>query len=60
LQGWFNNRALTYQVIVQERTDMPQVAEEKSLNTKEQYLKLIEEYPLVKELRDKLRLELDY
>jgi DNA polymerase III subunit gamma/tau len=60
LQGWFNNRALTYQVIVEERSDMPQVPQEKALNTKEQYLKLIEEYPLVKELRDKLRLELDY
>jgi DNA polymerase III subunit gamma/tau len=60
LQGWFNNRALTYQVIVEERTEMPQEPQEKSLNTKEQYLKLIEEYPMVKELRDKLRLELDY
>jgi DNA polymerase III subunit gamma/tau len=60
LQGWFNNRILTYQVIVQERSDIPQLPQEKSLNTKEQYLKLIEEYPLVKELRDKLRLELDY
>jgi DNA polymerase-3 subunit gamma/tau len=30
------------------------------LSTKEQYLKMIEQYPLVKELKDKLRLELDY
>jgi DNA polymerase-3 subunit gamma/tau len=30
------------------------------LNTREQYLKIIEEYPLVKELKDRLRLELDY
>jgi DNA polymerase III subunit gamma/tau len=60
LQGWFNNRTLTYQVIVEERADMPQAPQEKTLNTKEQYLKLIEEYPMVKELRDKLRLELDY
>ena len=28
--------------------------------TEAQYMKLIEEYPLVKELKDKLRLELDY
>jgi DNA polymerase III subunit gamma/tau len=59
LQGWFNNRTLTWQVIVEER-EMPAVPQEKSLNTKEQYLKLTEEYPMIKELRDKLRLELDY
>jgi DNA polymerase III subunit gamma/tau len=59
LQGWFSNRTLTWQVIVEER-DTPVVQQEKTLNTKEQYLKLVEEYPMVKELRDKLRLELDY
>jgi len=30
------------------------------LSSKEQYLKLVEQYPLVKELKDRLRLELDY
>ena len=30
------------------------------LSAKEQYLKLIEQYPVVKELKDRLRLELDY
>jgi DNA polymerase III subunit gamma/tau len=30
------------------------------LSSREQYQKLVEEYPIVKELRDKLRLELDY
>jgi DNA polymerase-3 subunit gamma/tau len=30
------------------------------LSSKEQYQKIIEQYPLVKELRDRLRLELDY
>ena len=33
---------------------------EKTLNTKEQYFKIIEEYPLVKELKERLKLELDY
>jgi DNA polymerase III subunit gamma/tau len=59
LQGWFNNRALTWQVIVQEK-EVQQVPQEKALNTRDQYLKLVEEYPMVKELKDKLRLELDY
>ena len=30
------------------------------LGTKEQYLRMIEQYPLVKELKDRLNLELDY
>ena len=30
------------------------------LSSREQYQKIIEQYPLVKELRDRLRLELDY
>jgi DNA polymerase III subunit gamma/tau len=60
LQGWFANRTLTWQVIVEE-TEAPALEpQEKALNTREQYQKIIEEYPLVKELKDKLRLELDY
>lgn len=59
LQNYFNNRSLTYkiQVIEKEGNDEPI---QKTLNTKEQYLRIIEEYPLVKELKDRLRLELDY
>ena len=59
LQTHFGNKLLTYsvQVVEKEKTDG---LEEKTLNTKEQYLKIIEEYPLVKELKDRLKLELDY
>jgi DNA polymerase-3 subunit gamma/tau len=35
-------------------------AKEENLTTREQYLRIIEQYPLVKELKDKLRLQLDY
>ncbi len=59
LQGHFCNRQLTYSVIIQEREDNS-LPKEKQLNTREQFLKIIEEYPLVKELKDRLRLELDY
>ena len=58
LQDHFNNRKLTYKVIVVE-TGEKKPAEE-HLSTKQQYLKMIEQYPLVKELKDKLKLELDY
>jgi DNA polymerase-3 subunit gamma/tau len=36
-----------------------QLAEE-HLNARQQYLRMIEEYPLVKELKDRLKLDLDY
>ncbi len=59
LQEYFCNRQLTYNVVIIEKEDNGQMME-KPLSTREQYLKIIEEYPLVKELKDRLRLELDY
>ena len=59
LQHHFGNKALSYNVIIVE-TEASSQPIDKPLNTKEQYLKIIEEYPLVKELKDRLRLELDY
>ncbi len=59
LQDHFCNRQLTYSVIIIEKEDAGQ-PRERPLNTREQYQKIIEEYPLVKELKDRLRLELDY
>ena len=59
LQAHFNNRFLTYKVIIVENGNKNEVKEE-HLSTKEQYLRIIEEYPLVKQLKDKLGLQLDY
>ncbi len=59
LQAHFNNRFLTYRVIIIENKNN-NLVEEKHLTTKEQYLKIIEEYPLVKQLKDRLGLQLDY
>jgi DNA polymerase III subunit gamma/tau len=59
LQKWFNNRSLTYTVSISENTDVPEKSDS-PLNSREQYQKMIEEFPLVRELRDRLRLELDY
>jgi DNA polymerase III subunit gamma/tau len=59
LQAYFNNRFLIYRVIIIENTDAG-TQKEKHLTTKEQYLKVIEEYPLVKQLKDRLGLQLDY
>ena len=59
LQDHFCNRQLTYNVTIIENEDAGQ-HKERPLNTREQYLKIIEEYPMVRELKDRLRLELDY
>lgn len=59
LQQFFCNRQLTYSVIIVENDENAAPAA-RPLSSREQYLKIIEEYPLVKELKDKLRLELDY
>jgi DNA polymerase-3 subunit gamma/tau len=58
LQQHFNNRKLSYKVVIESTGEVKQVVEH--LSTKQQYLKMIEQYPLVKELKDKLKLELDY
>ena len=59
LQEHFKNRYLVYQlsVIPNENENFPQ---EKILSTKEQYLKIIEEYPNVKQLKDQLGMQLDW
>ncbi len=59
LQSHFKNRFLTYKVKVVENENGKKPLEI-HLSAKEQYLKMIEEYPLVKELKDRLRLDLDF
>ena len=59
MQLHFNNRLLKYQLIVVEN-EVPADTGEKPLNSKQQYQLLAEEYPLIKELKDRLKLELDY
>jgi DNA polymerase-3 subunit gamma/tau len=58
LQQYFNNRLLAYQVLVIEKADNS-VVTDVPLTRKQQYLKMIEEYPLVKELKERLKLALD-
>ena len=58
LQQYFNNRSLIYNITVIEEEITKEVGDA-PLSRKQQYLKIIEEYPLVKELRDRLKLELE-
>lgn len=59
LQVWFNNKSLSYQLVIGDQTE-DQVQSDVALNSREQYYKMIEQFPLVKELKERLRLELDY
>lgn len=59
LMTYFKNRNITYQIVITEQ-DKEETKSEKPLNTKEKYQLMIEQYPNIKVLRDKIRLELDY
>ena len=59
LQLQLQNRLLQFSVIVEENADdRPKI--ELTLTAKEQFQKMADQYPLVKELKDRIRLELDY
>lgn len=59
LQKVFANKTISFTVIVEERAQTEE-PEDKPLNKREQFQQIVEQYPLVKELKDRLRLELDY
>ncbi len=59
LQKVFANKTISFTVIVEEKTHVEEPGE-KPLNKREQFQQIVEQYPLVKELKDRLRLELDY
>ena len=59
LQSHFNNRYLTYKLSVAE-DENEEVPKEEVLSTRQQYLRIIEQYPLVKQLKDQLGMQLDF
>lgn len=59
IQTFFNNKKLTYQVIVEETGERAEPVE-RPLNTKELFQQMSTQYPLVRELKDRLKLDLDY
>ena len=58
LHRFFNNRYITYQVILDTSTANEEPVE-RPMNRKEQYVLMVTEYPLVKELRDRLGLDVE-
>jgi DNA polymerase-3 subunit gamma/tau len=59
LQLQLKNRLLQFNVIVNENPAEKKIVDI-PLSSREQFLKLVEEYPLIAELRERLRLDLDY
>ena len=60
LQKAFVNKALSFTVIIEEKAAETGEPTDRPLNKREQFQQIVEQYPLVKELKDRLRLELDY
>ena len=59
LQQELKNKQLQFSILLVEAPD-EEVPYERPLSSKEQYQKIIEEFPLVKELRERLRMDLDF
>jgi DNA polymerase-3 subunit gamma/tau len=60
LQKVFANKALSFQVTIGEKAADVEESTDRPLNKREQFQQIVDQYPLVKELKDRLRLELDY
>ncbi len=55
----FNNRAIVFEVLV-EAGEKEEIPAHLRLNSKQKFEHIAAQYPLVKELRDRLKLEIDY
>ena len=60
LQKYFNNKSLKYNIVVNEKAVDCNEEEEIYLSQKEQYHKLIEEFPLIKTLKETLKLDIGF
>ena len=58
LREKLQNSQLQFLIVMRENKE--QKTMEAPLTAREQYQKMIEQYPLVKELKDRLKLDLDY
>lgn len=61
LQTFFNNKNLKYHLILEENEETKDKApKDRPIPPREQYQKMVEMYPLIKDLRDRLGMDLDY
>jgi DNA polymerase-3 subunit gamma/tau len=60
LQEFFNNNQIQYKLVLDPAAEQQDVPTEQVMSRKDQYLKMIELYPVIKNMRDQLNLDLDY
>jgi len=60
IQEYFNNPKIQFKISLDPAAEKEPVQSEQTLSQRDQYLRMIERYPLVKEMRDQLNLDLDY
>ena len=59
VQEFFNNPKVQFRIMIDPAADIEETTTEQALSQRDQYLKLVSLYPMVKELRDRLNLDLD-
>ncbi|RYY52781.1 MAG: DNA polymerase III subunit gamma/tau [Chitinophagaceae bacterium] len=59
LRAELRNKALRYAVVISEIQEV-RIIEDAPLSSTQQFLKMSEQYPLVRELKERLKLDLDY
>lgn len=59
LKACFHNRNIGFTIYINEQQKEIVIADA-NITTREKYLKAIEQHPMIKELKDRLKLELDY
>ena len=59
IQQQFNNRSITFKVLV-EAGEQQVLPAHLTMNSRQRFEKIAEQYPWVKELKDRLKLEIDY
>ncbi len=59
LQKGFNNRSISFSVLI-DAGEQEEVPAHLRLNSRQKYERIAEQFPLVKELKEKLKLEIDY
>jgi len=59
IQQQFSNRSITFSIEVEEG-EMPEIPQYLALNSRQRFERIAEQYPLLRDLKDKLKLELDY
>ncbi|MFN5020321.1 MAG: DNA polymerase III subunit gamma/tau, partial [bacterium] len=60
VQDFFNNPKVQFSVQLNPSADIEEVVKDQPLSLREQYFKMIERYPIIKDMRDQLNLDLDY